>query len=137
MHAFHVADEPPIAVSELVRLISRELEMRPRILAVPYPIVSMTSRALGREDDVARLFEPMVVDSTKARTILNWSSRTSLTEGLRRTVAASPGRHPRPSRGRKWLRAVGFLQMRYAPRLPDLRPRGHSADHPRDDHSQV
>ena len=41
---------------------------------------------MGRSRDVQRLFDPLALDTTRIRTLLDWTPPLSLAEGVRRAV---------------------------------------------------
>jgi len=43
--------------------------------------------AMGRVRDVQRLFDPLELDTSRIRALLDWSPPVSLAEGVRRAVA--------------------------------------------------
>jgi nucleoside-diphosphate-sugar epimerase len=68
-----VADAQSPSVSELVAGLARALGRRPRLLAVPEPLLRSVFAALGRSADFERLSAPFMLRGRLARETLGWT----------------------------------------------------------------
>ncbi len=90
---FMVSDGEDLSTPELVRRIARALGKPARLVPVPPALLRLGGTLAGRSDDVARLVDDLVVDSSRIRARLDWTSPCRLGEGLDRSVgpADTPG----------------------------------------------
>jgi UDP-glucose 4-epimerase len=88
-----VADEPPVSVPELVRAIGEGLAVPVRLFPVPVALLRVAGLLAGRRDAIARLTEPLVVDSGSFRSVTGWTSTISLREGVATTIRWWRSRH--------------------------------------------
>ena len=84
---FMVSDGEDVSTPELVRRIARALDKPARLVPVPPALLRLVGALAGRSDDVARLLDDLVVDSSKIRAFLGWSPVFTLDEGLAQTAA--------------------------------------------------
>ena len=84
---FMVSDGEDVSTPELVHRIARALGKPARLLPVPPALLRLGGALMGRADDVARLLDDLVVDSSKIRAVLGWSPVFTLNEGLDETAA--------------------------------------------------
>lgn len=92
---FVISDPYPRSTAALIEALASALHRPARLLAVPPALVELAARAVGMQRTYERLFGSLVVDATKARERLGWSSPIAMDEGLARTAAwylASRGR---------------------------------------------
>jgi nucleoside-diphosphate-sugar epimerase len=85
---FMVSDGEDVSTPELVRRIARALGKPARLVPVPGALLRIGGTLAGRADDVARLVDDLVVDSSKIRAFLGWSPVFTLDEGLAETAAS-------------------------------------------------
>jgi nucleoside-diphosphate-sugar epimerase len=85
---FLVADAETTSTVGLVRLIAAGLGRRVWTPYVPAAILRTGLGLLGRSRDVERLFDPLELDTSRIRTLLDWSPPLTLAEGVRRAVAS-------------------------------------------------
>ena len=83
---YHVADAEPVSVAELLGQIRELLGQPNRLWFVQEPLLRRVAAWLGREDQVARLFDPMVLDDGRARSSLGWQAPQTREQALRETV---------------------------------------------------
>jgi nucleoside-diphosphate-sugar epimerase len=91
---FMVSDGEDVSTAELVRRIARALGRTPHLIPVPPALLRLGGSLLGRREDVARLLDDLVVDSSHIRRTLGWSPPYTLDQGLAETAArlgAPPG----------------------------------------------
>lgn len=92
---FVISDPDPRSTTELIETLASALHRPARLFALPPALVELAARAVRMQRTYERLFGSLVVDATKARERLGWSSPISMDEGLARTAAwylASRGR---------------------------------------------
>ena len=83
---FLVADAETTSTVGLVRLIAAALGRRVWTPYVPPALLRTALGLMGRSRDVQRLFDPLALDTTRIRTLLDWTPPLSLAEGVRRAV---------------------------------------------------
>ena len=79
---FMVSDREDVSTPELVRRIARALGKPARLIPVPPAVLRLGGRLVGRADDVARLLDDLVVDSSRIGERLGWRPPFTLDEGL-------------------------------------------------------
>jgi nucleoside-diphosphate-sugar epimerase len=85
---FLAADTEDVSTAELVRRMARALDVAPRLLDVPMPLVRLAARMAGRAEQLERLAGSLQVDAGKARRMLGWAPALTLDQGLARAAAA-------------------------------------------------
>jgi UDP-N-acetyl-alpha-D-quinovosamine dehydrogenase len=83
-----VSDGEDVSTPELVRRIARALGKPARLVPVPGALLRIGGALAGRADDLTRLLDDLVVDSSKIRALLGWSPVFTLDEGLAQTAAS-------------------------------------------------
>lgn len=84
---FLVADAETTSTVGLARLIAAALGRRVWTPNVPPALLRAVFGAVGRARDVQRLLDPLEIDTSRIRSLLDWSPQVSLAEGVRRAVA--------------------------------------------------
>lgn len=84
---FHVSDDEDVSVAELIRLMAKALDTRARLLPVPVPALRAIGAVTGRRDVIQRLVEPLQLDVKKIRSLLGWTPRLTVLDGLKQTAA--------------------------------------------------
>jgi len=84
---FLISDGEDVSTRELARRIARALGMKAHFLPLPAVVMRMAARKMGMEAVVSRLLDSLVVDSSKARTLLEWTPPVSMQDGLAETAA--------------------------------------------------
>lgn len=79
---FLVADTEAISTAGLIRLIAQLKQRPPRLLPVPPAILRAAGGMMGRGRDIARVFDPYVIDTRHIRTCLSWVPPVSLEAGV-------------------------------------------------------
>jgi UDP-glucose 4-epimerase len=82
-----IADGEDVSTPELIRRLAAGLRVRPRLIAVPSPLLALALSALRRSASVPRLLGSLCVDAGRLRRELNWLPPYSLEQGLARTAA--------------------------------------------------
>jgi len=83
---FLLSDGEDLSTRELVRLLAQAQGKQAHFLPVSVGIVRMVAGLLGKEAAMDRLLGSLVVDSSKARAVLNWSPPVTMEDGLEATV---------------------------------------------------
>jgi len=83
---FLVADGEDLSTPELLRRVAHAMGRRPALFSVPAGALRWASRLAGATDAYERLCSSLVVDSAKARRVLEWEPVSSVDEELRRTA---------------------------------------------------
>ena len=84
--AFLVSDEESVSTPELVSRIARALGRPARLVPTPPVLLRVAGMIAGRRDEVRRLTGSLVVDSSRARRLLDWRSPYTLDAGLAETA---------------------------------------------------
>jgi UDP-glucose 4-epimerase len=83
---FHVSDGEDVTVAQLARLMGEALDRPARLMPVPLTLLKLAGALTGRRDAVARLVEPLRVDSGKIARELGWRPPLTLREALKQTA---------------------------------------------------
>jgi UDP-N-acetyl-alpha-D-quinovosamine dehydrogenase len=83
---FLVGDAETTSTTDLIHRLAGALGRRMWTPHVPPALLRTAFRLAGRERDFRRLFCPLELDTSRIRTLLDWSPPVSLDEGLRRAV---------------------------------------------------
>ncbi|MBS1809820.1 MAG: SDR family oxidoreductase [Acidobacteria bacterium] len=81
-----VSDNESVSTSDLVTRLGYFLQRSPRLLNVPVSWMKLGAKCLGKGAVVDRLTSSLVVDSSKIRRELNWSSPYSFDLGIQKTT---------------------------------------------------
>lgn len=82
-----VADDESPSTPDLIRRIGKLIQRRVWLAPVPVPILKLLARGLGRQAELARLTDSLVVDSSETRRRLQWTPPLRFDDGLADTVA--------------------------------------------------
>ena len=82
-----IADAESVSTPDLVRAIAVAWKVRPRLVSVPVPLLSLAGTLTGRAGTVARLTGSLEVDATSFRQAAGWNPRWSLDAALARTAS--------------------------------------------------
>jgi nucleoside-diphosphate-sugar epimerase len=82
-----VSDGTDLSTPDLIRALALAFGVRPRLFAVPVPLLAAVGAVLRRPDQVARLTRSLQVDSTPLRNELGWRPPWSVEEALAKTAA--------------------------------------------------
>jgi UDP-glucose 4-epimerase len=93
----YVADAESVSTPDLVRAIAAAWRVKPRLTAVPVPLLRIAGLLVGRGAAVARLTGTLEVDTGTFREGTGWAPRWSLDAALAEVAA---GRDPLGTRGR-------------------------------------
>ena len=82
---FHVADTEPISTCDLVRHLADGLDRTARLIAFPRLLLRQLGHAVGKQAEIQRLTESLVVSNQQIRTRLNWQPRFTSRHGITQT----------------------------------------------------
>ena len=87
VHGVHfVADADSVSTQTLVRAIAGALNVEPRIVSIPVPLLRLAGALSGRRDAIARLTGSLEVDATSLSAATGWKPREFAIDAA--TVAA-------------------------------------------------
>jgi nucleoside-diphosphate-sugar epimerase len=81
-----VSDGEDLSTPSLLRRLGTAMGRPARLWAVPPALLTAGAALIGRRAAAERLCGNLQLDSTKARTLMNWSPPVGVDESLRRTV---------------------------------------------------
>jgi nucleoside-diphosphate-sugar epimerase len=83
---FLVSDGKDISTPDLIDIIAAEMGKRPFIFSCPSSLIKNSGRIIGRGEEIGRLTDSLMVNSSKIRKMLGWTPPYTLEEGIRETV---------------------------------------------------
>ena len=83
-----VSDGEDISTAELIRELSAAMGRPSRLVYIPTGILRLILATVGREREYQRLCGSLQVDISATRRLLDWAPPLSVTESLRKSVAA-------------------------------------------------
>lgn len=82
---YSVSDGEDVSTPELSRRIAKSLGRPLRLFPVPYPLMKIAGKLMGKSEEVSRLCESCVLDSSAIRSELGWKPPYSMCAGLTAT----------------------------------------------------
>ena len=79
---FIISDDDNLSTTQLLKKISTAFNKKVLLLPVPVSWMIFVAKLLGKEADAVRLFSSLVIDSSKARDLLDWHPVTTMDEQL-------------------------------------------------------
>jgi nucleoside-diphosphate-sugar epimerase len=79
---FLISDNDNLSTTQLLKKIAKAFNKKALLLPVPVSWIVFVAKLLGKEADVTRLFSSLIVDSSKARDLLDWHPITTMDEQL-------------------------------------------------------
>ncbi len=83
---FLVADGEDMSMSELLTRLSLALGKQPRLLPINQEFIQLLFKLFGKKDLANRICSSLLIDMTKAKTLLNWNPPVSVDKGLKKTA---------------------------------------------------
>ncbi|HWP00789.1 MAG TPA: NAD-dependent epimerase/dehydratase family protein [Methylococcus sp.] len=83
---FLVSDGPAVSTAELIRELASALRRTPRLFRLPPRLLRRVGKLAGREAELGRLLDDLVIDDTRIRTWLHWRPPFHRKDGLRITA---------------------------------------------------
>ena len=84
---FIISDDDNLSTVQLLKKIAKAFNKKAILLPVPVNWMIFVAKILGKEADAVRLFSSLIVDSSKARDLLNWHPVTTMDEQLCKITA--------------------------------------------------
>lgn len=84
---FLISDDDTLSTTKLLKKIAKAFDRRPLLLPVPVSWMIFMAKLIGRETDAVRLFSSLVVDSSKARELLDWKPVVTMDESLKKIAS--------------------------------------------------
>lgn len=82
-----MSDGEDVSLRKLITLVRLSMGRKSRLLPVPVWLFKLAGVVTGKSGVVDRLVGDLQVDSTKARTLLEWIPPFTLSQGIEATVA--------------------------------------------------
>ena len=79
---FLISDNDNLSTTQLLKNIAKAFNKKSLLLPVPISWMIFVAKLLGKEADAVRLFSSLVIDSSKARDLLDWHPITTMDEQL-------------------------------------------------------
>ena len=79
---FLISDNDNLSTTQLLKNIAKAFNKKSLLLPVPISWMIFVAKLLGKEADAVRLFSSLVIDSSKARDLLDWHPVTTMDEQL-------------------------------------------------------
>jgi nucleoside-diphosphate-sugar epimerase len=83
---FLVSDNEDVTVSDLMQRLAHAMNRKILILPASEGLLRLAAKALGKEQEVRRLVDPLQVSPSKAIRLLKWSPPLDMNAGLAETV---------------------------------------------------
>lgn len=91
---FLVKDSDDISTRELMTRLAQLLSRPLRLFPAPEPLIRLAAKLASKQDMVSRLLDSLVIDSARARRLLEWVPPMTLDEGLAATALWYRQSHP-------------------------------------------
>ncbi|MFC1773120.1 UDP-glucose 4-epimerase family protein [Pseudomonadota bacterium] len=94
-----VSDDEDISIPELIRQIACLMGRQPRLWAIPLKVLRIAGQVAGKSSELEKLVGSLVINSSKIRADLGWSTPYTFDEGLAETVKwfqSISGKHQAP-----------------------------------------
>ena len=79
---FLISDDDSLSTTQLLKKIAKAFNKKALLLPIPVSWMVFVAKLLGKEADAVRLFSSLIVDSSKARDLLEWYPVTTMDEQL-------------------------------------------------------
>ena len=79
---FLISDNDDLSTTQLLKKIAKAFNKKVLLFPVPISWMVFVAKLLGKEADAVRLFSSLIVDSSKARDLLDWHPITTMDEQL-------------------------------------------------------
>jgi nucleoside-diphosphate-sugar epimerase len=84
---FLISDDDIISTTQLLKKVAKAFNKKALLLPIPVSWMVFVAKLLGKEADAVRLFSSLIVDSGKAKNLLNWHPVTTMDEQLCKITA--------------------------------------------------
>ena len=79
---FLISDHEDVSTSELIRAIAAQFQRPVRLFPFPEPVIRLGGRVVKKDRIINQLWGSLVVDSSKARQVLDWQPPVALADEL-------------------------------------------------------
>jgi nucleoside-diphosphate-sugar epimerase len=79
---FLISDNDTLSTTQLLKKIAKAFNKKALLLPIPVSWMIVVAKLLGKEANAVRLFSSLIVDSGKARNLLDWHPITTMDEQL-------------------------------------------------------
>ena len=79
---FLISDNDNLSTTQLLKNIAKAFNKKSLLFPIPISWMIFVAKLLGKEADAVRLFSALVIDSSKARDLLDWHPITTMDEQL-------------------------------------------------------
>jgi UDP-glucose 4-epimerase len=83
---FFISDDEDMSLAELIRVIRTVKQQTMLLFPLPLWFLKILFALIGKSDMASRLLGSLQVDISKAKNLLGWHPKTSLTEGIRQAL---------------------------------------------------
>jgi nucleoside-diphosphate-sugar epimerase len=83
---FLVADKAPVSTPELISMLADAMERPHRLFSIPPSMLRLGGRCFGKGEQLGRLLDSLVADTTHIQELLRWSPPVSTKEGIAETA---------------------------------------------------
>lgn len=84
---FLVSDGLAVSTPDLIRIIAGETNRKARLFPLPYALLSIAGKVMGKSKALKLLTDSYYVDSSKIRGVLGWKAPYSFREGMSATIS--------------------------------------------------
>jgi nucleoside-diphosphate-sugar epimerase len=88
---FVISDGEDVSTAELFHRVAKAYGKKSRLLTLPFPLLRLGAKLLGKQDMADRLLGSLQVDSSKARDLLGWQPVITMEEQLRKMAEVDSG----------------------------------------------
>jgi len=81
---FLISDDDTLSTTKLLKKIAKAFDRKTLLLPIPVNWMIFMAKLIGREADAVRLFSSLIVDSSKARELLDWRPIVTMDEALKK-----------------------------------------------------
>jgi nucleoside-diphosphate-sugar epimerase len=85
---FLVSDREDLSTTQLLRKIAKAFNKKIFLLPIPVQLMIFMAGFLGRKADAIRLFSSLLIDSSKAKELLDWDPKITMDEQLLKIAKA-------------------------------------------------
>lgn len=86
---FLISDDDDVSTTQLIQTIAVASNKKAILVPVPMEWLKLLLKLIGKQSLSVRLFGNLQVDTTKAKTLLNWAPMFSFKEGISKTIKGS------------------------------------------------
>lgn len=83
---FLISDQEVLSTTELIKKIAKYMDRKIIFLPIPYKILSLGLKTIGKKKLCEQLLSNMEIDTNKAKKLLNWNQPFSMEFELRQTI---------------------------------------------------